>query len=305
MPPDESCSSGVARRRVPIVSDGVTAVGSRTRLAVLGSPISHSKSPALHAAAYGVLGLDWSFEAIEVDEVGLRGFFDGVAESWRGFAVTMPLKRAVFDHVDEVDALARRAGAINTVVCGESGRLGFNTDVYGVERALAELGVVRPGSAVLLGAGATAASVIVALSSVGTRELTLVARSATRAGRARELAESLGLRVDVVGFDDWIGVAPEVVVSSLPSSARLGGQVDTLFPGAVRGAVPLLDIGYDGEPSDVLSAWRSAGGRAESGLAMLLHQAVQQVRIFVTGDPAQPLPEEDAVVAAMRAAIAR
>src|SRR5690606_34526913 len=125
-----------------------------------------------------------------------------------------------------------RAGAINTVVCGESGRLGFNTDVYGVERALAELDVSRPGSAVLLGAGATAASVIVALSSVGTRELTLVARSATRAGRARELAESLGLRVDVVGFDDWIGVAPEVVVSSLPSSARLGGQVDTLFPGA-------------------------------------------------------------------------
>lgn len=305
MRPYESCSSGVARRRVPIVSDGVTAVGSRTRLAVLGSPISHSKSPALHAAAYGVLGLDWSFEAIEVDEVGLRGFFDGVAESWRGFAVTMPLKRAVFDHVDEVDALARRAGAINTVVCGESGRLGFNTDVYGVERALAELGVVGPGSAVLLGAGATAASVIVALSSVGTRELTLVARSATRAGRARELAESLGLRVDVVGFDDWIGVAPEVVVSSLPSSARLGGQVDTLFPGAVRGAVPLLDIAYGGEPSDVLSAWRSAGGRAESGLAMLLHQAVQQLRIFVTGDPAQPLPEEDAVVAAMRAAIAR
>ncbi|HRN30473.1 MAG TPA: shikimate dehydrogenase, partial [Terrimesophilobacter sp.] len=101
---------------------------------MLGSPISHSKSPALHAAAYRVLGLDWSFEAIELAEGGVRDFFRGLDDSWRGFAVTMPLKRAVFDQVDDVDAVARLAGAINTIVCGESSRWGFNTDVYGIER---------------------------------------------------------------------------------------------------------------------------------------------------------------------------
>lgn len=128
------CSSGVGRRRAPTVGDVVIAVGSGSRLAVLGSPIAHSRSPRLHAAAYRALGLDWGFEAIKVGSGGLRGFFSALDASWRGFAVTMPLKREVFDHVDHVDEVARRAGAINTVVCGESERWGFNTDVFGRSR---------------------------------------------------------------------------------------------------------------------------------------------------------------------------
>src|SRR5690606_8099920 len=187
-----SCSSGAAQRKAPTVGDAVGAVSGGTRLAVLGSPVSHSRSPALHTAAYRVLALDWTFEAIDIASGGLGDFVDGLDDSWRGFAVTMPLKREVFDYVDEVSELARRAGAINTVVWGGERRRGLNTDVYGVECALVELDAVRPRSAVLLGAGATAASVIVALSNSGAQSLTIVARSAERARAARDLAETLG-----------------------------------------------------------------------------------------------------------------
>lgn len=272
---------------------------------MLGSPISHSRSPALHSAAYRVLGLDWSFEAIEIAEGELGSFFAALDDSWRGFAVTMPLKREVFDYVGVIDDVARVSGAINTVVCGAPNRLGFNTDVYGVRQALAELGVAHVDSAVLLGAGATAASVIVALANAGTERLTLIARSVERAAGSLELAESLGLWVDVIGFDDRIEAAPDVVVSALPPSARFNGaELTQLLPEPVRREVPLLDIAYGVNPSDVCSAWQDAGGRCVSGLAMLLHQAVQQVRIFVAGDPVAPLDREQEVVAAMRAALA-
>ena len=299
-----NCSSGVAPRRVPTASDIVSIVGDGTRLAVLGSPIAHSKSPALHAAAYGVLGLDWSFEAIELAERGVSEFFGGLDDAWRGFAVTMPLKRVVFDQVDHVDALAQRVGAINTLVCGQSERWGFNTDVYGAEQALFELGVQAPRTAVVLGAGATASSVIVALANLGARVLTLVVRSEERAAGARSLAESLGMRVEVMGYTSVLDAAPDVIVSTVPSTARFDADtLSTFVPAGLRRQVPLLDIAYGDAPSDIHAAWLASESRAVSGLSMLLHQAVQQVRIFATGDPNTLLPDEQEVVAAMRSAL--
>src|SRR5690606_6959501 len=120
-----------------------------------------------------------------------------------------------------------------------------------------------------------------------------------------DLAETLGLQVDVVGFDDRLGSPPDVVVSSLPASVRFSTEeLSSLIPEAVRRDAPLLDIAYGDTASDVHAAWQDAGGRAVSGLTMLLHQAVQQVRVFVTGDPDTPLDGETEVVAAMRGALA-
>ena len=110
--------------------------------AVLGSPISHSLSPALHRAAYGALGLSgWVYDAHEVKAPELVGFVAGLGPQWAGLSLTMPLKEAAFEVADEVTVLAREVGAINTLVRLPDGRWsGDNTDVYGVSQALQEAG---------------------------------------------------------------------------------------------------------------------------------------------------------------------
>jgi shikimate dehydrogenase len=102
--------------------------------AVLGSPISHSLSPALHLAAYRALGLShWSYGAHEVQAPALRAFVAGLGPAWVGLSLTMPLKEAALEVADQVSDLAREVGAVNTLVRRQGGGWnGDNTDVYGV-----------------------------------------------------------------------------------------------------------------------------------------------------------------------------
>ena len=123
------------------------------RAAVLGSPISHSLSPALHQAAYRALGLsDWSYGAHELQVAELPGFVSGLGPQWAGLSLTMPLKEAAFEVADEVSDLAREVGAINTLVrAPDGGWSGDNTDVYGVSQALREAGCAHVSSSLVLG----------------------------------------------------------------------------------------------------------------------------------------------------------
>ena len=106
------------------------------RAAVLGSPIAHSLSPALHRAAYASLGLRWTYEAIEVDEAGLAGFLAGLDRSWAGLSLTMPLKEEAARLLADVDPTARALRSVNTVLPSGAGWRGTNTDVYGMTEAL-------------------------------------------------------------------------------------------------------------------------------------------------------------------------
>src|SRR4029450_4377506 len=94
----------------------------RRRAAVWGAPIGQSLSPVLHRAAYAALGLDWSYEAIDVDEAGLAGFLDGLDESWAGLSLTMPLKRTVIPLLHGLSATAAAVDAVNTVLLPGDGR---------------------------------------------------------------------------------------------------------------------------------------------------------------------------------------
>ena len=134
-----------------------------SRLAVLGSPISHSKSPAIQRAAYGVLGLDWTYEAIEMTGDGLGDFVAGLDDQWRGLSLTMPLKRDVLALLAWRHPLVDLVGGANTVLLSAEGPRGFNTDVQGAVESFASVGVSSLGYVHLLGAGATAASVLVAV----------------------------------------------------------------------------------------------------------------------------------------------
>ena len=273
----------------------------RTRLAVLGSPIHHSKSPAIHAAAYRVLGLDWSYEAIEMTGDRLGEFVGSCGPEWRGLSLTMPLKRDILPLLHRRDPLVDLVGGANTVRFADDGLEGFNTDVHGVVQAFRDAGIDSLRTAHVLGAGATAASVLAGLAELGTRHVTISARTPTRADGLVALGSALGMEVVVRawGIQDRSPKVPDTVVSTLP-----GAQNDMAFAEPIRARSVLLDVAYDPWPSDLASSWLAAGGRVISGLEMLVHQAIAQVRIFLSGDQTRPLPRETDVLAAMRAAVA-
>jgi shikimate dehydrogenase len=278
------------------------------RLAVLGSPIAHSLSPALQGAAYRTLGLDWDYGIRDVSSDGLAGFLAGLGPEWRGLSLTMPLKRTVLPLLDAIDPVAERTGAANTVLlrwsAGTRTVSGFNTDVYGVARSLRDAGVDRVRSARVLGGGATAGSVIAALADLGAARILVSVRDVARAADLVTLGRRLGTEVVLHAFGDGADRAeepPDVVASTLPGSADVA--VD-FADDVVRRAV-LFDVVYAPWPTPLAARWLDAGGSVVPGIDMLIHQALLQVRIFVGGDPAVPLPDEPAVLAAMAASVGR
>lgn len=279
----------------------MSASGAPARLAVLGSPIVHSRSPELHRAAYDVLGLDWSYEAIEVAEGGLAAFLDGLDDAWRGLSLTMPLKREVLRLLDTRSELVDAVGAANTVLRADGALRGFNTDVPGIVAAFREAGVGRLDSVQILGAGATAASVIAAVGALGATRAMVWARDPARTGELERVAGTAGVALTVrpMGMQDRSLIVPDAVVSTLPGGAQTG----LVFPERVRREAVLLDVAYDPWPSGLARAWGDAGGTVIAGLAMLLHQAFEQVRIFVTGREDGALEQPDRVLAAMRSAV--
>ncbi|MBT0995030.1 shikimate dehydrogenase [Cellulomonas sp. DKR-3] len=276
------------------------------RAAVLGHPIAHSLSPRLHRAAYAALGLGgWSYDAHDVTEDELAAFVAGLSDEWAGLSLTMPLKHAVLPLLDHVEPLAQVVGAVNTVLPQGTGRartlVGANTDVYGLVTALGEgLGprpdgddAARPvGSALVLGAGATAASTLAALAELGCPTPVVLVRSMARAGGLMRAAHRMGVEPSFRSLDEAAALLPraDVVVSTLPPHAADGLAADL----ATAPAGVLLDVAYDPRPTALQAAWARLGGTTVGGERMLLHQAAEQVRLM-TGRTA-PVDAMDAAL---------
>lgn len=267
-----------------MADDQVTADrGVRRKAAVLGSPITHSRSPQLHLAAYAALGLDWTYERIECTGEQLPGLVDGLGPEWIGLSVTMPGKVAALNYATERTERAVLAGSANTLVRTDDGWRADCTDVDGVRGALQDAGVDSAGRAVVLGAGGTARPALLALADLGTREVTVVARDAERAAPTLALARQLGMVTEFTDFDaDRVRAAcarADAVVSSIPAAAA------AIVAEAVAAAPVVLDAIYDPWPTPLATAVRRADNIVVSGLQMLLNQAYGQVEQF-TGRPA-------------------
>jgi shikimate dehydrogenase len=283
---------------VPIAYDDP----SRTTLAVLGSPIAHSLSPTLHAAAYAVLGLPFSYGRHEVASGGLDAFVSGLGPEWRGLSLTMPLKREVLPLLDRTTPLVDELGVANTLLLRtEAGHLvkaGANTDVDGIVRPVQALGHV-PGEATILGGGATAASALYACLRLGASLVRVFLRDTSKAGDLVDLAVRIGLSLEVHPLTDLAAAGPiGFVVSTLP-----GGAADDLPLTPSGSDAVLLDVAYEPWPTQLASRWSAAGGRLLNGLDMLAEQAVGQIRFFVSGDPEEALPDEAAMRRAMRESV--
>jgi shikimate dehydrogenase len=269
------------------------------RAAVLGSPIAHSLSPALHRAAYAHLGLAWTYEAVECDRARLPSFVASLGPEWAGLSLTMPLKAAVLPLLDEVDPVAERTGAANTVVLRSGRRLGSNTDVPGMVAALAERGVRPTGSAAVLGSGATARSTVFALAHAGWRDITVYARNPPPPGWLEsalppELA-SAGVQLEAYTLEyAYVAAAlrSDLVVSTLPA-----GVADPFVDRVLGGLGTLFDVVYHPWPTALARAWSERGGTVLGGLDLLVHQAALQV-VLMTGTAASA----DELVAVMRPA---
>lgn len=281
--------------------DAELPLGTR-RAAVLGSPIAHSLSPALHRAAYVSLGVtEVRYDRFEVQEHQLEAFLARVTPNWVGLSLTMPLKRVVIPLLDEITPLAAAVGAVNTLTFGEGdtreqdlrARRGDNTDVPGIIGAFGEVGLLpgepgreSDGHAVILGGGATASSAVAALGQLGWRTVTLAVRSKERAAEVVAAGEVLGVEVRLALLSEAPALLAEssVAVGTVPADA-LGDLAEVLRLPA--GATPpvLLDVVYDPWPTRLAAAWQAAGGVVTSGLSMLIQQAVGQVEQMVGGRP--------------------
>ena len=259
------------------------------RCAVIGDPVAHSLSPALHRAGYTSLGLEgWRYDAIEVRAGHVDDFLAGLGEEWRGLSVTAPHKREALMRVDTVTERAELAGGVNTVVRGGSGWVGDNTDLPGAVAAIRERSSASAESGTILGGGATAASTGLALAELGVAAITIAVRDPSRAASAATAiaAHPSRPRVRVVDFAQ--AQPADIVVSTIPVQAQTPALVAAVLPAPV-----LFEVTYNSWPTPLVAAAQSSGSVIVSGLDLLLHQAVLQFEQF-TG--------ERAPLAAMRAA---
>ncbi|MFG6445679.1 shikimate dehydrogenase family protein [Microbacterium sp. P07] len=270
-----------------------------TKLAVWGDPVAHSLSPRLHAAAYGVLGVPWDYTRRQVGEAQFDGALTALDEEWRGLSLTMPLKRAAAASALTLDDRARLTGAVNTLLLSTDGPRGFNTDVGGLVATIREQGVEEVPFGRILGAGATTASALVALAELGARRVDVVARRPEAVVPLIGLGEALGVEVVPADFTMAPPSGATVTIATLPGGTDLGAAAD----GLAAHAGLLVDVVYGSWPTPLATTWQRAGGLPVSGLGMLLHQAVLQVRVFVSGSTEIELDDEPAVLAAMREAV--
>jgi shikimate dehydrogenase len=265
------------------------------RLAVLiGSPVAHSLSPAIHRAAFAAAGIDWTYAALDV----APGTGRGAVEAMRvlgivGMSVTMPHKADVAAAVDRLDPEARSLQSVNTVSWDGEELVGSSTDGAGFVASLVEAGIDVEGSRVaVIGAGGAARSVIDALGRAGTRDITVLNRSEENAERAAQLATaaSVGIVSDVTRADIVVN-ATSVGMGVDPSTATNDDHacdVALLHAGQV-----VVDLVYHPVRTAWLTAADELGARTIDGLGMLVHQAALQQRRWLG-----TLPD----VAVMRAA---
>ncbi|MFT4468797.1 shikimate dehydrogenase [Arthrobacter sulfonylureivorans] len=261
--------------------------------AVLGHPIGHSRSPALHRAAYQLIGFDCRYRAIDVTVDQLPQFVRTLRSErgWAGLSVTMPLKSAMVAEMDRTSPLVDLLGVLNTVVpeYDDEGRVtltGHNTDVAGIVGALRHGGAQEGQPAVILGGGGTAAAAAAALAELKPSGVTLCLRDPAKSGNVQEIARQLGVPLQVAGWDQAsaaVRTAGTVVCTLPPNAADSLAAELAAQAGPDRAGGVLLDVAYDPWPSQLAAAWQAQGGSVVHGLEMLIYQAVEQVRLFAGG----------------------
>jgi shikimate dehydrogenase len=279
------------------------------RVGLIGFPLAHSLSPLIQGVAFAHHALPERYELWETEASRLEERVRGLrAGDCLGANVTIPYKEAVIPYLDELDALAEKTGAVNTVVNRQGRLYGHNTDVTGFARALMEAGFSAPGGrAVILGAGGAARAVGVALVEAGVAEIALSdvvpGRSEALAATLRSLAPATAIRACALGGESFREStnACQLLVNCTPVGTRHSASELQLPLDAemIPPRVLVFDLVYNPPVTPLLAAARARGARVIGGLSMLVYQAAASFKLW-TGLAAP----EDLMLAAAREALA-
>lgn len=242
--------------------------------AVLGQPIAHSLSPALHNAGYKALGLEHDFTAIECSESSFKHVLESCDDSWMGLSLTMPLKEAAFTVADTVTSVAVLARSANTLLLTDKIHAD-NTDVYGIVQAIREHSLVKAHRAVIIGSGATARSAVVACHELGITTIDLIARNKRALNECGDIAQRLGIAATATDPREVVFTETTITINATPA-----GVADALIPVLHPPAGAILDVVYHPWPSAITHHWLTSGLVAIPGHEMLLHQAVKQFQLM-------------------------
>ena len=280
----------VAAYKLRVPQTNLPAINAATRLcAVLGSPIRHSASPAMHNAAYATLGLNWRYLALEVDPKNLHAAIEGArAMGFIGLNLTVPHKLFAVDMVDELDASAQTWGAVNTIkfVTAENGAtraIGYNTDAEGLATSLREdLKVeLRSAKVLLLGAGGAGRTAALKLAEENVTELYLVNRTTNK---AEEIAAEIRKRRPAVSVN--VGY-PKSPVDLVLNATSLGLKTSDASPldakqFSLKNASAVYDMIYKPAETPLLAAAKAAGCRTANGIGMLVWQGARAFSIWTS-----------------------
>ncbi len=280
------------------VSNMEVRITGKTRLTgLLGSPVSHSLSPAMHNRAFQYLGLDYVYLCFDVGEKDLRTAVEGLKICGiRGFNCTMPDKSRMLDLTDSCSRAAEMIGAVNTVLNEDGILTGYNTDGIGFMRAAAENGFTPDGKAVtILGAGGAATAIAVQAALDGISRLTIAARPGSRFhDRTVSLLESIsrntGCRTELTDIRDKKELEQnlsscDLLVQATPVGMHPseGQTILDDFSSLKKGAL-VADLIYHPRQTAFLKLAEDSGFRAFNGLRMLLYQGAEAFRIWTGED---------------------
>jgi shikimate dehydrogenase len=279
---------GTGRRVAPVSRPGAPPLG-----AVIGSPVAHSRSPAIHSAAFAALGLGWRYLAVDVPAGGAAGALAAArALGVRGLSVTMPLKEEVAGLVDDLEPAAATLRAVNCVTVDGGRLVGANTDGDGFLDALLAAGVDPAGrSCLVIGAGGAARAVVLALAGRGAAaEVVVAGRTPARVAAAAALAGAAGRAGTVAGAgaaDLVVNATPVGMAGTGPAGPDPGSGAPRMpvDPALLRPGQVVVDLVYEPLETPLLAAARGAGATAVGGLGMLVHQAAHAFRRWTGEDP--------------------
>lgn len=241
--------------------------------AVLGSPISHSLSPALHKKAFELLGISGDYKAKEVESGNLKDFLISEGNRYSYLSLTMPLKEEVLHCEIPTSTLVSRISSANTLIRNGSSFYADSTDGKGFLAALEHSGIFEIDSIMVLGAGATARALIAALDGKS-ETISIVLRSHFREDSLRNCVKESKLIFKTwdnsIEFEDHA-----LVVNTTPSFAA-----DSLIRDQSVGQAILFDVIYKPWPTSLAQYWLDQGSRVISGLELLIYQGIEQISMF-------------------------
>ena len=257
------------------MGDGCLDISAQTALCGIAlHPAGHTRSPAMHNAAYAALGIDAVYVAFDVRPSDLANAVAGTrALGARQLSISLPHKQTIMAHLDEVDATARQIGAVNTVIRREDALFGSNTDWLGAVGALERETTLAGKRAVVLGAGGTARAVVYGLLAQGA-SVRVLNRTVEK---ARVLADELGAD-DAGGLSELSGNRVDVLVNA--TRVGLGEDVSPVEASQLPSEAVVMDAVYEPERTRLLRDAEARGARTVSGKWMLVHQAVAQLEAW-------------------------